>query len=1132
MRSRPYFLVLLCSISLLLAGHTFAQTNTNRVNNTKASLKAGFHMPPESARPRVWWHWMNGNISRKGIKLDLEWMHRIGLGGIDTIDASLATPQVVPHRIIYMTPEWKSDFLYATQLAEKFGMKESIDSSPGWSETGGPWVRPSQGMKKYVWSKIVIEGGRHFDGKLPHPPVHTGAFQDEDIHDVLGRTISGSGIPQYYRDTIVIAYKLPRTDIPLASLHPVLSSSGGHPDFAMLSDGNLVKTTSLPISPVGSESWIQYAFSQPQTIRAVTIVMPNTSDAAVQRMLQASNDGDHWRNIASLNTGTSPQTTVSFPAATAKYFRVIFQRPPPSGRPAWTRGISLKALFGKAGSAPRNYHIAELVLHPGARVNHFEEKAAFVPAAILYNFPTPDYGANSCVKVSDVINLTSRMQPDGTLDWTPPPGRWVILRFGYSLLGITNHPAPVESTGLEVDKLNGNDVHQYIENYLNSYQKAVGASNMGQRGITSLTNDSWEAGSQNWTNDIIQQFRKLRGYNPIPWMPVLTGVIVGSPAQSDRFLWDFRETIGDLTATQHYGVIQQVLNQWHIRHYCESDEFGRAIVADGMELKKDCQVPMGAMWTWTVNPRLHRGNDDYVADDRESASVAHIYGQNLVAAESLTAAAAPWAWSPQTLKPTIDEEFLNGINRIYIHESTHQPLIDKKPGLTLGHFGQWFNRNETWANEASPWITYLARNSYMMQQGRYAADILYYYGEDTNLTAIYQFRSPNLPNGYDFDYVNADALRHVLKVNSRGEITTPGGVVYRILGLNQNSRHMSLPVLRAIDQLVTEGATIAGPMPIDDPSLADNQSQFHALVHQLFGDGSGVHHVGKGTVYAGQTVAAALAAMHVAPDFRYTARSSDAEVKFIHRVLPHADIYFVDNRTDTSTSITASFRVSGRVPTIWHATTGNITPASYTIARGRTTIPLHLGPWDSVYVVFRGHASTTSWTAPQAASRQLATLHGPWKVTFPPNWGAPPSITFNQLTSWSNSSNTGVRYFSGTATYTNILQAPPTWFQHGAHLWIDLGTVKNLAKVSVNGKPLGIVWHQPFRVDATTALHPGTNTISIQVTNAWVNRLIGDQQPDALKQYTFTDYHPYTASSPLQASGLLGPVTIHSVIRQ
>jgi hypothetical protein len=1129
----------IAAVALIFAGaQIMAAQSAPQTQTAPDSLKSGFEMPPAAAHPRVWWHWMNGNITKEGIKLDLDWMHSVGIGGFATIDASLATPQVVKQRIIYMTPEWNADFLYATQLAEQFGMKESIDSSPGWSETGGPWVQPSQGMKKYVWSQTIVEGGQRFDGKLAYPPTSTGAFQDETIHDSLGSAPGSRPIPQYYADSIVTAYRLPKTDVSIASLHPIMSSSGGNPDYSMLTDGDLLKATSIPIPPAGSDAWIQYAFPHPVTIRAISLVTHDPSGivamvfgiAAPQKTLEASNDGSTWHTVTTLDTADSPETTVSFPGATAKYFRVTFHRGTPPAPPAWAKGIDPKSFGINMAAAPKGYEIAELVLHPGARVNHFEEKAAFVPTIDLYRFSTPDVAADSVVKESDVIDLTSKMRPDGTLDWTPPPGRWAILRFGYSLLGITNHPATVESTGLEVDKLNGRDVHQYMETFLDSYKSAVGASNMGEHGVTSVTNDSWEAGSQNWTDDMVQQFRRLRGYDPTPWMPVLTGVIIGSPAQSDRFLWDFRETIGDLIASEHFGVIQNVLDQWHLRHYCESHESGRALVADGMEVKKDCQVPMGAMWT--ASPGENPVQYGYNADDRESASVAHIYGQNMAAAESMTAAAAPWAWSPAALKPTADQEFLNGINRFFIHESAHQPLIDKKPGLTLGPFGQWFNRNETWASEAGPWVSYLARNSYLLQQGRFAADIIYFYGEDTNLTAVYEKRSPNLPSGYDYDYVNADALIHVLSVNNNGAITTPGGVTYRILGLNQNSRHMSLPVLQAIHKLVMEGATVAGPKPTDDPSLADDQNEFHKIATELFGSGTGVQHVGKGLVYAGQTVAEALSAMHLSPDFNYTAPQSDANLKFIHRKISDGDLYFVDNRSDHVATVDASFRVAGRTPQLWYAETGTMKPVSFSIADDRTTIPLKLEPWGTVFVVFRKPTNQTSWTAPVQVEKQLATVDGSWKLSFPPDWGAPASITLDSLSFWNKNSNQGVKYFSGTGTYSKTINASASWFRHNAHVWIDLGDVKNLADVSVNGKSLGIIWHAPYRMDVTSALHPGANELSIKVTNAWVNRLIGDQQPNVARKFTFTDYHPYKADSPLLPSDLLGPVTFDSVLTQ
>jgi hypothetical protein len=719
------------------------------------------------------------------------------------------------------------------------------------------------------------------------------------------------------------------------------------------------------------------------------------------------------------------------------------------------------------------------------------------------------------------------MHPDGTLDWTPPPGNWAVLRFGYSLLGITNHPATAEATGLEVDKMDRRYVKKYMDTYLDSYKRTVGPDLIGKRGLHYVVNDSWEAGSQNWTDNMIAQFRKLRGYDPMPWMPVLAGRIVESSADSDRFLWDFRKTIADLIATEHYGQLETTLHEWGMGHYGESHEGGRAFVADGMEVKKFNEIPMSAMWVQT--PGVVREQYSYNADDRESSSVAHIYGQNLAAAESLTTctSSSAWAWSPATLRPAADMEFINGINRFVIHESAHQPLVNKAPGMTLGPCGQWFNRNETWAEQARPWIDYLARTSFLLQQGHFGADLIYFYGEDSNLTAIFGDKAPGIPEGYGFDYVNADALIHELSA-ANGRITTPGGTSYRLLGLDAFSRHMSLPVLRAIHKLVANGATVAGEKPIDDPSLSDDQKEFSRLSDELFGDGTGVHRVGKGQVYAGQDLGDVFKAMNVGPDFDYSKPEADTRLLFAHRKLADGDVYFVDNRSDRTENVDATFRVSGKAPELWHADTGKREPASFKIADGRTTVPLKLEPYGSVFVVFRKPVASTSRTLPTATETVLAQVEGPWSVSFQPDRGAPPTVSMDTLSSWSDSSDPGIRYFSGAGTYTKTIELEASALKGGAHLWIDLGDVKNLAEVTVNGKPLGIVWHAPYRVDATTALQPGKNQLTIKVTNAWVNRLIGDERPNAVR-ITFADTKPYNANSPLLPSGLLGPVRVLSV---
>jgi hypothetical protein len=825
---------------LALCGATMAHGQSAAGTADSDALMKGFLSPPSSAAPRVWWHWMNGNITKEGIKLDLEWMHRSHIGGFQNFDAAIGTPQYVKERLVYMTPQWKDAFRYATKIADQFGMEEGIASSPGWSETGGPWVPPSQAMKKYVWSETLVEGGHPFRGKLVSPPTNTGAFQDLPIYDLI---TSDAQPPHFYADSAVIAYRLPETDEAALGLKPkVTSSNGGDVDAALLDDGDLVKGVRIARpSGTGDKAWIQFEYSRPQTIRALTFLMSTEQTQSMgwlgvnmdgPRALEASDDGKTFRQILTIPTDGAAEHTLSFAPVTAKYFRVSITTPPPPDVPK----DKLAAFGVTLGKPSPTYTIAELTLHPGGRVNRFEEKAAFVPMPDLYKFATPEAGVRDAIRKSAVVDLTSRMKPDGTLDWTPPAGHWMVMRIGYSLLGITNHPATKEATGLEVDKLNAKYVKNYMDGYLDSYKAAVGPEMMGSRGIRYVVTDSWEAGAQNWTDDMIAEFTKRRGYDPHPWLPVLAGHIVESAQASDQFLWDLRKTIADLTADEHYGQVQASLKERGIGHYGESHESDRALIADGMEVKKLDDIPMSAMWT--QRPGVNNIQYNFNADDRESASVAHIYGQNLAAAESMTAAEAPWGWSPETLKPTADQEFLNGINRIVIHESAHQPLIDKAPGLTLGPFGQWFNRNETWAGNASVWIDYLARTSFLLQQGRLSADVLYFYGEDSNLTAIFHNSAPPIPAGYNFDYVNADALIYEFNA-APGKLTSKAGMSYRVLVLDPYSRHMSVPVLRAIEGLVRQGAIVAGPKPSDTPSLADNAAEFRRLSAELFGNGSG-----------------------------------------------------------------------------------------------------------------------------------------------------------------------------------------------------------------------------------------------------------------------------------------------------
>ncbi len=1064
-----------------------------QAQNPVDPLERGFLNPPDTAKPRVWWHWMSGNITKEGIKADLEWMKRAGIAGFQNFDAGLNTPQIVEKRLVYMTPEWKDAFRYAATLADQLGLEMAIAGSPGWSESGGPWVPPAQAMKKYVWSETRIEGGRPFTGALPKPPSTTGPYQNQP----RGFGAGAAPPPEFYADGAVVAYRAPESDRTMAELQAKVTASGGTFDLTALTDGDLAKATLLPAAPADQKAWIQVEFPRSQTVHAltlVTIVGGRRAAGPSGQELESSDDGRQFSTVAPIPAGAR---TIAFPAVTARFFRVTFATQP---------------------SQPAGTQIAELVLHTGAEVNRFQEKAAFSAAIGIYDMATPAVPPADAIPKFDVLDLTSKMRPDGTLDWTPPPGRWVVLRLGYSLTGARNSPASPEATGLEVDKLSRAFVKAYFDNYLDQYKDTVGPL-MGKRGLQYVITDSWEAGVQNWTDDMIGEFSKRRGYDIRPWLPVLTGRVVESAEASDRFLWDFRKTIADLTAENHYDQLTTILHERGMGRYTESHESGRAFIGDGMEVKRNADIPMSAMWT----AQPGRTSERYDADVRESASVAHIYGQNLVAAESLTAGSGAWSFSPETLKPTADRLMAMGLNRFVIHTSVHQPSNDKIPGLGLGPYGQWFTRHETWAELAKVWTAYLSRSSYLLQQGRFVADIIYYYGEDSNITALFTGNPPPIPTGYNFDYVNADALMNRLAVTN-GLIATKSGMSYRVLALDPSSRHMSLPVLRKIRDLVNDGAIVVGPKPIDSPSLSDDQAEFKTIADQLWGPGAG-----KGKVYGSESIAQVLTTLQVAPDFEYTKPQQDANLMFVHRRLSDGDLYWVNNRNNRVESVDATFRVQGKATDLWHADSGVIEPASYRIAGSRTIVPLHLEPNDAVFVVFRQPADAPSRTVPAPVETKLGTVEGSWDVAFQPGRGAPAGIRLDTLSSWSDNPDSGVRYFSGTGTYTKSIQAPAGWFEKGARLWLDLGDVKNLAEISVNGMPVGIVWKTPFRVEVTSALKPGPNNLEIKVTNLWVNRLIGDQQPNVTKKHTYTAMQFYRADSPLLPSGLLGPVQIVSV---
>jgi hypothetical protein len=457
--------------------------------------------------------------------------------------------------------------------------------------------------------------------------------------------------------------------------------------------------------------------------------------------------------------------------------------------------------------------------------------------------------------------------------------------------------------------------------------------------------------------------------------------------------------------------------------------------------------------------------------------------------------------------------------------------------MTLGFFGQHFTRNTTWAEQAVAWTTYLARASHVLQQGRFVADLAYFYGEGApNTVPFWKKLDPAPPAGFDYDWVNAEIVLGRMTYEG-GQLALPSGMRYRALVLPADVNQLTLPMARKLRQLVSAGAILIAPPPTGTPSLSDGPAgddSVRAIASAMWGDIDGTsvtsHEYGSGKVYWGRPVAEVLAAERIAPDVTFGG-AKDAKLGWIHRRTPDADIWYVANQQERPEELTASFRAGGKAVELWDPATGATTPASYTVAEGRTEVPITLDPYGSTFVVFRRATTATQRTIPPATRTTVATITGPWTVKFQPGRGAPAEpVHFDSLTSWTQSSDAGVRYFSGTATYAFDLDAPIDAFRPGRRVELDLGAVKEIAEVSVNGQRVGgVLWKPPYRADITRALARGSNRVEVRVTNLWPNRMIGDLQPGVTETYTFTDFRPFTKDSPLLESGLLGPVRVDVV---
>jgi hypothetical protein len=1051
-----YNYLLICFLALLLAG---CRSTTRQFNF--ADIEKEFLQPSDSVKTAVYWYWINDNISKEAVVKDLHAMKQVGINRAFIGNIGLSPAESPYGKVKLFTDEWWEIIHTALKTATELNIEIGIFNCPGWSQSGGPWVKPEQSMRYLASSELRVKGPQKLVQKLEQPAAE-------------------------FQDVKVLAL-------------PVSEEYGQN-----LANG--ISELSLP----KGETTVELALSQKATVRSL-VIYPAHKPILAECELQVK-AGDNYQSVkkfninrtnAALNVGFEPYSpiAISLPETEGQEFRIIFNM------------------------ANDNCGISKIILSPTPKVERYAEKTL----AKMFQTPLPywhDYMWDPQPEVTDpslitppqkVLDISANMTADGTLTWDVPDGEWIIMRTGMTPTGVVNSPASPEGRGIEVDKMNKQHVFAHFDAFLGQILERVPAADRKTWKV--VVEDSYETGGQNFTDDFIEEFQQRYGYDPVPWLPVYKGHVVGNLDLSDRFLWDVRRLIADKVAYDYVGGLREVSNQNGLTTWLEN--YGHwGFPAEFLQYGGQSDEIGGEFWS--------EGNLGDI-ENRAASSCAHIYGKNKVWAESFTCGGQAYSRYPATMKRRGDWSFTEGINSTLLHVYIQQPYDDKAPGVNAW-FGNEFNRLNTWYYHLDLFVTYLKRANFMLQQGLNVADVAYFIGEDVpKMTGV---REPELPKGYSFDYINAETIEHSLSVKD-GRLVLPHGTSYRILVLPKLET-MRPEVLLKIEQLVSNGAVILGPPPNRSPGMRnypDADRQIQDLVTKMWGDLSVKQRsYGKGLIFTDMGMEEVLSCLKVKPDCHF---AGNDPVLYVHRNLGGNEIYFLSNQADSMIHVEPQFRVKGMQPELWDAATGKIRLLPAFQQKGEiTSVPLQLDAYESAFIVFHrnGKPGKSAIGDNYPTRKDITTVASSWEVTFESDEikrGHSQPVVFEKLQDWSESQDDAIRYYSGTANYKTTF--PMNDIPKGETIFLDLGKVQVMAKVTVNGQYAGGVWTAPYRLDVTPYLKEGDNLLEVEVVNTWVNRLIGDQGLPEKDRPTWSHNNPWKANSPLQSSGLIGPVSVYSV---
>jgi len=1044
----------------------------------QSNLLQLFQSPNEEAKPWTFWYWMHGAVSKAGIKADLEAMKDNGLGGAYLM--SIRGPQGYnfPGAVNQLSPEWWEMVRYSMEQADRLGLKLGMHISDGFALAGGPWISAAESMQKLVWSETKIQGAKVSNLKLPQP---------EALHD-------------YYRDIAVFAIRDGETH---ASQEPVVTSN--HPDdpAPFLVEAKGFRST----EPV----WIQFTYMKPFTLRNVEVVLFGNNYQSHRFRILTSNDGVNFREVTQLVPARHGwqnndfQTTHAIPPVTAQFFRFCWN---PAGSEPGSEDLD-------AAKWRPTLRLKELRLSSAPRLHQWEGKAGFVWRVAKPNnhqlIPRKD-----CIPLSGVIDVTKDFK-NGILNTRLSAGKWRILRMGHTSTGHTNATGG-GGKGLECDKFSATAVKKQFDHWFGeAFHKTDPA--LARRVLKIMHVDSWECGSQNWSVNFPDEFRKRRGYDLMPLLPVMAGFPLQSAEFSEKVLRDVRETISELISDVFYHVLATEA----AKIGCEfsSQCVAPTMVADGMLHFNKVDRPMGEFW---LKSPTHDKHNDML----DAIHAARIYGKRIVQAEGFTQLRTTWDEHPAMIKPLLDYNYALGINKMFFHVYVHNPYTDRRPGMTLDGIGLYYQRDQIWWKHARAMTQYMERCQALLQYGDPVIDIAVYTGEEVPrrtmlpnrlvpmLPGIFgeqkvkeeaeRLKNEGLPlrvipvgvthsanmadpekwsdalNGYQYNSFNKDALLRLAKVKENG-LTFGGSNVYKVVvlasahPLNPANIPLSDESQKKLDQFRKAGVKFA--------DLPWNEPDFSAL---------------------------GIEKDLIVPE----------NIAWTHRSGPEANIYFVSNQEDATRHVEISARIAGREPEIWYPADASVEkPESWRREGSRTIITTTMAPFESFFIVFRKETRSEGSQTLNAFN----SIH-PWFIR---SWDillerSKTRLTTPQLSDLSLHADTAVKYYSGEILYSNEFSFSE--FRSGLRYWLDLGRLVATARIKLNGTECGIVWTAPRRVEITHALRNGINTLQIEVANTWANAIHGLDIGKAPYPGIQTNGRYRLPEGILPESGLMGPVTI------